>query len=98
MRLRFSGLPCELAENFDPRFPILVGGLAQVRGTLAVSCCCCCCGLEEGFDPCLPILVGGLAQVRASAALVVKARHFRALQLHATAFGAQADQRRLLTN
>ena len=29
VRLRFSGVPCELATNFDPRNPILVGGLQQ---------------------------------------------------------------------
>jgi ribosome biogenesis protein BMS1 len=34
VRLRFSGVPCELATNFDPRFPILVGGLQQGEESL----------------------------------------------------------------
>lgn len=32
VRLRFTGVPCELVTNFDPRFPILVrleGGVMQ---------------------------------------------------------------------
>ena len=29
VRLRFSGLPCELVEHFDPRMPLLAGGLQQ---------------------------------------------------------------------
>jgi ribosome biogenesis protein BMS1 len=34
VRLRFNGVPCELVSNFDPRFPILVGGLAQGEESL----------------------------------------------------------------
>ncbi|KAL4425893.1 hypothetical protein ABPG75_009909 [Micractinium tetrahymenae] len=34
VRLRFSGVPCELVTNFDPRFPILVGGLQQGEESL----------------------------------------------------------------
>lgn len=29
VRVRFNGLPCEMIENYDPRTPILVGGLGQ---------------------------------------------------------------------
>ena len=36
-RLLFTGIPCELLENFDPRQPILVGGLGrgeEIMGTM----------------------------------------------------------------
>ena len=29
VRLLLRGVPCELARHFDPRQPVLVGGLAQ---------------------------------------------------------------------
>ena len=29
VRLRFSGMPCELVQHWDPRAPVLVGGLQQ---------------------------------------------------------------------
>ena len=33
VRLRFSGVPCELVTNFDPRFPILVSRGATEQGS-----------------------------------------------------------------
>lgn len=33
VRLRFTGIPCELMENFDPRQPILIGGLGRGEET-----------------------------------------------------------------
>ena len=33
VRLRFSGIPCELMENFDPREPLLIGGLGRGEET-----------------------------------------------------------------
>jgi hypothetical protein len=40
IRLELQGVPCELVANFDPRFPILVGGLGQAEeavGYMTVS-------------------------------------------------------------
>ena len=34
VRLRFTGVPCELVTNFDPRFPILVSGRGAGEGRL----------------------------------------------------------------
>jgi len=36
IRLRFSGIPCEFVENFDPNNPILVGGLGQGEETVGL--------------------------------------------------------------
>ena len=29
VRLKFSGIPCEMVDNFDPRRPLLIGGLGR---------------------------------------------------------------------
>ena len=34
VRLRFTGVPCELVTNFDPRFPILVSGRGAVEARI----------------------------------------------------------------
>lgn len=36
IRLRFSGIPCEFVDNFDPNNPILLGGLGQGEETVGV--------------------------------------------------------------
>ena len=54
VRLEISSLPCEFVTNFDPHYPIILGGLGSSEGNVGYLQVCCVylwtsCEVVSGF-------------------------------------------------
>lgn len=53
VRIEIENIPCEFVQNFDPHYPIILGGLGNSEGTVGyVQVGALCCKLGDGSFGC----------------------------------------------
>lgn len=53
VRIEIENIPCEFVQNFDPHYPIILGGLGNSEGTVGyVQVGAFCCRLGDRLFGC----------------------------------------------